>query len=187
MSELVRRAVPGGSALILFPTRGQVAMVKTEFFDGGTSLVKEPLPVVGVDRMGTTEVDVELTRHFVAMALQWPTSHQVWRKAHMGHSPPGWTREQDWPYAAHDEDVLVMHLIGFLGNGRLDGREDLSAIWGSRLRPVMAHLVSWIRPWVEAPTFPLPLPLRPEDVSFPLAQENEAEIPMGRAALKMWS
>jgi hypothetical protein len=187
MSDLVRRAVPGGHALIMFPTKGQVAMIRTEFFDGGSTLVKEPLPVVGVDRAGTATVDVELTHHFLAMALQWPASHRLWCKAHDGRSPPGWTREQDWPYAAHDEDVLVMHLIGFLGNGRLDGREDLEAIWGHRLKKVMAHLVSWLRPWVEAPSFSLPLPLRPRDVSFPLAEESEAEIPMGRAALRMWS
>ena len=187
MSELVRRVVPGGTALILFPTRGQVAMVRTEFFDGSSVLVKEPLPITGLDRSSTTELDVELTRHFIAMALQWPASHGVWRRAHAGRSPPGWTRDQDWPYAAHDEDVLVMHAIGYLANGRLDGREDLQAVWGHRLTGVMAHLVSWLKPWVKPPSFPLPLPLRPEDVSFPLRVEEEAEVPLGRAALRAWS
>jgi hypothetical protein len=187
MTELLRRTVPGGTVLVRFRGQGLEAMARTEYFDGSWCQTKDPMPVPGLEWSGPSATELELTHHFLAMTLQWPASHRLWCKAHDGRSPPGWTREQDWPYAAHDEDVLAMHLIGFLGNGRLDGREDLEAIWGHRLKKVMAHLVSWLRPWVEAPSFSLPLPLRPRDVSFPLAEESEAEIPMGRAALRMWS
>lgn len=185
----IHRSVPGGEV------RVQGGMVLTEFFDGAKSVfdpgscdhrLKEAARTIGYgDQWERYGIDHELAHHFVATALQWPCSSIIWQSAHSGRRPPGWRRDGEWPYAGWDEEHLVNSLLRLLQTGAWD--EIVADVWGERTPLVLAHLQSWIRPWIARPDRELPLPLRPDLVSFPLVQEVEEEIPMGREALRAWA
>lgn len=192
----IERSVPGGTMSVWFPIHGQESLVKTVFFDGCSSTfvpancdenLHEAAQVLGYrgswERFG---IDHEMTHHFVAMALQWPCSTIVWQAAHKGRRPHGWRRDGAWPYGGWDEEHLVNRLLAHSVMGEADPEGIIEEVWGDRLPRLLSHLTHWIRPWVEAPSHPLPLPLDPDRVSFPLRQEEEDEVPMGRMAMKAW-
>lgn len=182
---------------VWFPVHGQESLVKTTFFDGCSSLFvpascdddfQEAAQVFGYkgnwERFG---IEHEMAHHFVAMALQWPCSTIIWQAAHKGRRPAEW--RSDWPYTEWDEEHMVNRLLAHSVTGESDPQGIIDEIWGDRLPRLISHLIHWLHPWIEAPSHPLPLPLDPDKVSFPLRQdeEEEDEIPMGRMALKAWA
>jgi hypothetical protein len=196
MTESTYKSVPGGVMEVTFPGPGKEARVKTTFFDGHSSTfvpklcdsrLKAASEALGYgtryERFG---VDHEMTHHFVALSLQWPCSSIIWQSAHRGKRHPLWRKDKEWPYTGWDEEHLVNRLMVYTQRGTPDPENIIHDVWGDRLPKVAAHLAAWLKPWLAPPQFPLPLPLKPNLVSLPLAK-IEDEIPMGKQGLKEWA
>jgi hypothetical protein len=196
VTERLHRTVPGGVIDVTFPGPDMESRVVTTFFDGHSSTflpkscdsrTKAAAEAVGYGtRWERFAVDHEMTHHFVAMALQWPCSSIVWQSAHSGRRHPLWRRDREWPYTGWDEEHLVNRLMAYCQRGTPDPEGIILDVWGDRLPEVASHLTAWLKPWLSPPRFPLPLPLRPDLVSHPLA-EPEEEVPMGRECRMAWA